>query len=97
MAGPPPIYTTEVAVEKLDPPTTLAGATAEVANVARQYATDVLTGVKTFVQVLDRQIEWGVLLADKIADAEKAQTAYVAEAAAKTTQLEQEVKDLKAL
>jgi cell division protein FtsB len=97
MAGPPPIYTTEVTVEKLDPPTTLAGATAEVANVARQYATDVLTGVKTFVQVLDRQLEWGVLLADKIADAEKAQTAYVAEVAAKTAQLDQEVKDLKAL
>ena len=97
MAGPPPIYTTEISVEKLDPPTVLAGASAEVANVYRQYATDVLTGVKTFVQVLDRQIEWGVLLADKIADAEKAQIAYVAESAAKAAELDQDVKDLKAL
>jgi hypothetical protein len=94
MAGPPPIYTTEVSVEKLDPPTVLAGARAEVGNVYKQYATDPLTGVKTFVQVLERAIEWGVLLDDKIAEAKKAKTDYVAIAAAKAAELEAELTKL---
>jgi hypothetical protein len=80
----------ERTLEKLNPPTAVAGLAAELAYVTRYYEEDYDTGVRTEYGTPRVEVIWGVTVADKLAavDAEKA--AVAEKAAAEDARLDAE-------
>lgn len=93
----PKQFIVESSVEKLDPPTTVAGRRAEIANVSKVYSVEPLTGVKEFVSVQSIEIEWGVLIVDKLADLAQEKVDVQAAAEAKVAELDKRTADLSKL
>ena len=88
------VQVTEFSIEKLDPPTTVAGKTAQLANVTRTYLVDAAKGTKTLRSVDSIEIEWGVLVADKIQDLLAEKASIQLEANAKIAKLDKSALDL---
>jgi hypothetical protein len=88
---------TEFSVEKLDPPTSCAGLTAELANVTRVYRVEQPSGTRTLLKVESVEIAWGETVAQKVSDLEAEKSEVASQAAERAAKLDKVISDLTAL
>ena len=70
----------ETQLEKLDPPTSVQGLSAELAKVTRFYKRDFDTGVSEEYGTPGVEVLWGVTAQDKVAQLEKEKLAIAEKA-----------------
>jgi hypothetical protein len=83
-------------LEKLDPPTTVAGRTAEVASVVRYYRENTETLERTEYGTPEITVLWGKAVADVVADLEATKADVAARAVAEVAELDKRKTDLEA-
>lgn len=77
----------ETTVEKLSPPTAVAGVAAVLANVTRTIQVDISSGDRLELEAPRIEVLWGVTVADKLASLDAEQADADAAAAAKAVEV----------